>query len=169
MNVEKQNVYICHLKNHEKKHNNQRLILCICHFKVLFASNCFLISSSIINIYHPLSKWKMCYNVTQEHKNLVLLEMTLAICQVNLEKQMNVEKMFICVILSSWPKHKNQRLILKINLVYMSLYRSPFYQLFPHLKQYKEYSLLYVKVRNALQYDTGPLEFIFTINHLGCT
>ena len=63
----------------------------------------------------------MCYNVTQEHKNLVLLEMTLDVCQVNLEKQMNVEKNVCMCHLSSWQKHKNQRLILKINPVYMSL------------------------------------------------
>ena len=60
MNVENQNVYIT-LK-FMKKHNNQRLILCICHFNILFCRNCFPISSIINTFYHP-SIGKMCYYV----------------------------------------------------------------------------------------------------------
>ena len=59
----------------------------------------------------------MCYNMTQDHKNLVLSSITLGVCYFNLEKQMNVQT--ICLYMSpesSWQNHNSQRLI----IVYMT-------------------------------------------------
>ena len=51
MNVENK-MFIYVILTFMKKHKNERLILCICDLNILFCSNYFLISSTIINIYH---------------------------------------------------------------------------------------------------------------------
>ena len=50
----------------------------------------------------------------------------------------------------------------------MSLYCSLSQELLPHFHQYYQCLLSYIKVINALQYETGLQEINFIINHLGC-
>ena len=57
----------------------------------------------------------MYYNITPDHKKLVLLKIILGVCQVNPEQQMNVEKQDLYGSLNfKKKKHNNPILILHI-------------------------------------------------------
>ena len=49
----------------------------------------------------------------------------------------------------------------------MSLERSLLLQLSPHFQQCYQYLPSYVKEKNVVQCDNGPLEFTFIINNFG--
>ena len=48
----------------------------------------------------------MCYNVTQEQYNLVLIKIALDVCDINLQKEMNVEK-YVYIYISLKVHNKN--------------------------------------------------------------